>query len=283
MRTSARRLPGLLGRAPSRRRTSRTGSAHGAGLPGLLGRAPSRHVTDVGARGRQRWSSRPPRPGSVAAAGVLRGDDARSASLPGLLGRAPCGNYFGGANAVTAGVFPASSAGLRRGWSGVVPRARAISVFPASSAGLRRGSGRAARADAGRVTSSRPPRPGSVAAASSTARDPARRASLPGLLGRAPSRRVMSVRMLAFSAGLPGLLGRAPSRPRVRPRGIRHGGRVFPASSAGLRRGAVMSVRMLAFSAGLPGLLGRAPSRPVPVGTLRRWAHGLPGLLGRAP
>ena len=109
------------------------------GLPGLLGRAPSRPRPPQPSPHRPPRSSRPPRPGSVAAYSRIS-RHTKYPGLPGLLGRAP------------SRLLLVSAAHRRR------------RVFPASSAGLRRGPQAARCPHRRRPQSSRPPRPGSVAA-----------------------------------------------------------------------------------------------------------------------
>ena len=212
-----------------------SGDGADGALPGHHGRDPLRPelVEFVGRPGTA--SSRPSRPGSVAAGRTSRGPRTPKSALPGHHGRAP----------------------LRHDACHHL-RASSWQLFPAITAGLRCGYSREAAVELLLRSSSRPSRPGSVAATLCRT-------------GR------------WNGTALPGHHGRAPLRPDPRPRSVDHPA-LFPAITAGLRCGWAGGRRRR------PGV-GRS-SRPSRPGSVAATASGnwsvrssppLPGHHGRAP
>ena len=125
-------------------------------------------------------------PGSIAAAHAVEGHPGRQRVFT-----APKAGLHSGDGATrgivaAAAVFPAPKAGLHSGLDGVTVEAARWTVFPAPKAGLHSGDLRPVRRWRVTWSSSRPRRPGSIAARRHGRRPDGAVVGLPGPEGRAP-------------------------------------------------------------------------------------------------
>ena len=159
------------------------------------------------------------------------------ATLPGHHGRAPLRHPARPTRTPRARLFPAITAGLRCGRAyanrGRVDYGSSRPSRPGSVAARTTTDSRSPT----RGSSSRPSRPGSVAARCCGRPGRERRQALPGHHGRAPLRQVsLPWPILRLPRALPGHHGRAPLRQDCAGDG-RLPGHLFPAITAGLRCG----------------------------------------------